>query len=224
MLFCLGLKRYKVCLPFGVKIRRVDRLIFLGGGVVFKIWMQKCNIIHVCAFLGMQSIRINLILVLEGGCIPLYLFKGPYWDSYKKILMFYLDICDVIKQYELALVNTVFKIQPDKTDRFFCFLLFVQSFSCLYLWNQLPNLCGFSPSRKCQKNKTKQNKNHIFWLQTHFAWSHHILLQTQNRVSEKTNKSKPTLVLWSFGSVRKGQTNIFFFFFFFFCLIFIIHF
>ena len=25
-----------------------------------------CNIIHVCAFLGLQSLRIGLILVLEG--------------------------------------------------------------------------------------------------------------------------------------------------------------
>ena len=68
-----------------------------------------------------------------------------------------------------------FKIQPNKADSFFCFLFFVQSFNCLYLWNQLPNLCGvftkFKPKQylngKCQKNK-----NHIFRLQTHFAWSH----------------------------------------------------
>ena len=81
------------------------------------------------------------------------------------------------KQNELELANTVFKIQPNKADSFFCFLLFVQSFNCLYLWNQLPNLCGVFtklkpkqyPNRKCQKNK-----NHIFRLQTHFAWLHDI--------------------------------------------------
>ena len=69
--------------------------------------------------------------------------------------------CDVIKQNELELANTVFKIQPNKADSFFCFLLFVQSFNCLYLWNQLPNLCGVFtklkpqqyPNRKCQKNQ-----------------------------------------------------------------------
>ena len=68
----------------------------------------------------------------------------------------------MIKQfYELELVNTVFKIQPNKADSFFCFLLFVQSFNCLYLWNHLPNLCGVFtklkpkqyPNRKCQKTK-----------------------------------------------------------------------
>ena len=50
-------------------------------------------------------------------------------------------IYDVIKQNESELANTVFKIQPNKSD-FFCFLLFVKSFNCFYLWNQLPNLCG----------------------------------------------------------------------------------
>ena len=70
--------------------------------------------------------------------------------------------CDVIKQNESELANTVFKIQPNKADSFFCFLLLVQSFNCLYLWNQLPNLCGvftkLKPeqyqiwhNRKCQK-------------------------------------------------------------------------
>ena len=33
-------------------------------------------------------------------------------------------------------------IHPNKADSFYCFLLFVQSFNCLYLWDQLPNLCG----------------------------------------------------------------------------------
>ena len=54
-------------------------------------------------------------------------------------------ICDVIKQNESELTNTVFKIQPNKADSFFCFLLFVQSFNCLYHWNQLSISVGFSP-------------------------------------------------------------------------------
>ena len=57
--------------------------------------------------------------------------------------------------------NAVFKIQPNKADSFFSFLLFVHSFNCLYLWNYLPNLCGVFtklkpkqyPNRKCQKPK-----------------------------------------------------------------------
>ena len=53
-------------------------------------------------------------------------------------------ICDVIKQNELKLANIVFKIQPNQADSFFCFLLFVQSFNCLYLWNQIAqSLWGF---------------------------------------------------------------------------------
>ena len=48
----------------------------------------------------------------------------------------------VVKQNESELADTVFKIQPNKANSFFCFLLFVQSFNCLYFWNQLPHLCG----------------------------------------------------------------------------------
>ena len=67
-------------------------------------------------------------------------------------------ICDVIKQNESELTNTVFKIQSNKADSF---LLFVQSFNCLYLWNQLLNLCGIFTklkpkqylNRKCWKTK-----------------------------------------------------------------------
>ena len=80
--------------------------------------------------------------------------------------------CDVNKQNESELANTIFKIQPNKADSFFCFLLFVQPFSCLYLGNQLPNLCGVFtklklkqyPNRKYRKKK--KNRNHIFQLQT----------------------------------------------------------
>ena len=65
----------------------------------------------------------------------------------------------MIKQNESELANTPFKIQPNKADSFVCFLLFVQSFNCLYLWNQLPNLSGVFtklkpkqyPNRKCPK-------------------------------------------------------------------------
>ena len=66
---------------------------------------------------------------------------NPAWSiQYENGLWFV--ICDVIKQNESELADTVFKIQPNKADSYFCFLLFVQSFNCLYLWNQLSNLCG----------------------------------------------------------------------------------
>ena len=67
-----------------------------------------------------------------------------------------ISICDVIKQNESELANTVFKIQPNKADRFFCFLLFVQSFNCLYLWNQLPNLSGVFTKSFHQNNTWKR--------------------------------------------------------------------
>ena len=70
-------------------------------------------------------------------------------------------LSEVIKQNESELANTVFKIRSNKADSFFCFLLFVQSFNCLNLWNHLSNLGGgFTklkpkqcPNRKCQNNK-----------------------------------------------------------------------
>ena len=76
-------------------------------------------------------------------------------------------ICDVIKQYESELANTASKIQSNKADSFFCFLMFVQSFNCLYHWNQLPNLCGvftkLKPkqysNRKWKKKKKKKKSS-----------------------------------------------------------------
>ena len=50
-------------------------------------------------------------------------------------------VCDVIKQNESELANTAFKIQLNKATSFFC-LLFLQSFNCFYLQNQLPNYHG----------------------------------------------------------------------------------
>ena len=83
-------------------------------------------------------------------------------------------ICDVIKQNESELANTVFKIQPNKADSLFCFLLFVQSFNCLYRWNPIDqSLWGFHQIKAHTIENAKKPKI-IFWLQTHFAWSHHI--------------------------------------------------
>ena len=78
-------------------------------------------------------------------------------------MYFYCSFCIFVYMYmwcenESELANTVFKIQPNKADSFFCFLLFVQSFNRLY---QLPNLCGVFtklkpkqyPNRKCQKTE-----------------------------------------------------------------------
>ena len=47
----LGLKNKRFVCPSGPKIRGVGR----------SLWMQKkCNTIHVCAFLGMQSLKIKV--------------------------------------------------------------------------------------------------------------------------------------------------------------------
>ena len=43
--------------------------------------------------LACRTSEFKLILVLKGGCIPLYLVKETFWDIYKKkILAFYLNI------------------------------------------------------------------------------------------------------------------------------------
>ena len=61
--------------------------------------------------------------------------------------------------------------------------MFLQPFNCSYLLNQLLNLHGvftrlkfaYYPKRKCLKKK-----KWIFRLQTHSAWTHHILLMEIN--------------------------------------------
>ena len=63
----------------------------LGGSVSWffflLIWTQKkCSIIHVCSFLGIQSPRIGLILVLEG--IEFHLVKLPFLGQLLHTLTF----------------------------------------------------------------------------------------------------------------------------------------
>ena len=85
------------------------------------------------------------------------------------------SICDVIKQNESELANTVLKIQPNKANSFLCFWLFVQSFSCLYLRNQLPNFCGVFtklkpkqyPNRKCQKSPDLKYICYLYYYSCH---------------------------------------------------------
>ena len=52
------------------------------------------------------------------------------------------DICDVIKQNQSEVRNIDFKIELNKAENVFCFLLFLASFNCSYLWNQLNNFNG----------------------------------------------------------------------------------
>ena len=102
----------------------------------------------------------------------------------------------MIKQNESQLANTVFEIQQNKADSFFCFLLFVQSFNCLYLWNQLPNLCGIFtklkpkqyPNRKCQKNK-----HYFFRLETYLL----------DRITYINKRFHQVLTIYTFGDLRQ---------------------
>ena len=50
---------------------------------------KKYNIIHVCEFLGMQSLRIGLILVLEGVVFHYIQLKSAFWGQLLYILTFY---------------------------------------------------------------------------------------------------------------------------------------
>ena len=52
------------------------------------------------------------------------------------------SICDVIKQNQSEVRNIDFKIEPNKAENVFCFLLFLASFNCSYLWIQLTNYNG----------------------------------------------------------------------------------
>ena len=73
------------------------------------------------------------------------------WPTYILIFVFCLfvclffkflgqfTICDVIKQNQSEVGNIDFKKEPNKAENVFCFLLFLASFNCSYLWNQLTN-------------------------------------------------------------------------------------
>ena len=159
-------------------------------------WLLTFYFFH-CSFVDMLNIISTCRDIL---CVDINVDKRcvdhstSHYILYFNTTLYILYICDVIKQNESELANTVFKIQQNKADSFFCFLLFVQSLNCLYLSNQLLNLCGvftklkpkqLYPNRKCQKTKkhifwhqTHFAWSHIFWLQTHFAWSHHICISS----------------------------------------------
>ena len=72
-----------VC-PFGPQSGRVSRpiLFFLFSNLdTHDMQHHSC----VCAFLGLQSLRIGLIMVLEGivfHYVPLHFVKMPFWDIY----------------------------------------------------------------------------------------------------------------------------------------------
>ena len=61
------------------------------------------------------------------GC---YRGMSGYWNEYGNLN------CDVIKQNQSEVGNIDFKIEPNKAENVFCFLLFLTSFNCAYLWNQ----------------------------------------------------------------------------------------
>ena len=89
------------------------------------------------------------------------------WSRESSVML--LIECNVIRQNESELANTVFKIQPNKAD----------SFNCLYLWNQLPNLCGvFSKLREVLTQLLFQNLNFAFF---HHFKREHIFFHYQHK-------------------------------------------
>ena len=59
--------------------------------------------------------------------------------AYITVVMY---ICDVIKQNQPEVGYIVFKIESNKVENVFCFLLFLASFNWSYFWNQLTNFNG----------------------------------------------------------------------------------
>ena len=80
---------------------------------------------------------------------------------------------------------------------FVSYCLSSPSIVCIFGTN-CPISVGFSlnfkqyPNRKCQK----KTKNHIFWLQTHFAWSHHIFVKNTNLSIRKTKADPCFPIFW----------------------------
>ena len=72
--------------------------------------------------------------------------------SFERHARLKIAICDMSKQNQSEVGNTDFKIQPNKAENVFCFLLFLASFNCSYLWNHQPISMGFSA--KCSFENT----------------------------------------------------------------------
>ena len=83
--------------------------------------------------------------------------------------------CD---QAKISWNSQILFLRYSQTKPIVCFVsLFVQSFNCLYLWNQLPNLCGIfiklKPKQYLIETAKKKQKSFFFLFRTHFAWLHH---------------------------------------------------
>ena len=75
----------------GRKIRRDGRSIFFF--FFFKSEYRRNAIPFMCVHSwACKTSELKLTLVLKGGCIPLYLVKEPFWNSYKQVLSFNLNI------------------------------------------------------------------------------------------------------------------------------------
>ena len=81
----------------------------------------------------------------------LILTTEVFWELSNCAFLYYLlnNICDVIKQNQSEVRNIDFKIEPNKAENFFCFLLFLASFKgVLHLWALfLKTLCIFSKNK-----------------------------------------------------------------------------
>ena len=93
-----------------------------------------------------KTFNFHRILTLKLETLNNYLFKklnekkpSGYFNFIDIKTLFYYIICDVIKQNQSEVGNIDFKIEPNIAENIFCFLLFLASFNCSYLWNQLTN-------------------------------------------------------------------------------------
>ena len=75
-----GLKKWKVCLPFGLKIGRVGRFFFF---FFFNLDTEEMQY-HSCVYILGHAEPQNWYNtgVRGGGCVPLNLVKVPFGDSY----------------------------------------------------------------------------------------------------------------------------------------------
>ena len=103
-------------------------LVFVFSHVcLVLIWWHQCVCTNKSFKVLVDPLRILGYVSLG---ILLKLFMGM--NSFK-------HICDVIKQNQSEVGNIDFKIEPNKAENVFCFLLFLASLNCSYLRNQLTN-------------------------------------------------------------------------------------
>ena len=142
--FCFHIKNIQLCnnlatiFPILWTLKTEINILYQGklGGHCFKSLNREALLDMF--FNILRALLLNWKWRYRSSCI-----KCPYKGQVDIIIIIIIIIiCDVIKQNQSEVWNIHLKIESNKAENVFCFLLFLASFNCSYLWNQLTNFNG----------------------------------------------------------------------------------